>query len=112
MLIYIARSIANGQSIRGIRRTFGVSLYAIYKILKNLKYAHRPKQKQYYTLEVDEFWTFVGSKKQKVWLIYAYHRETGEIVAYAWGKRNTDTARKLRNRLKSLGIRLWRNCNR
>ena len=104
MLIYIARSIANGQSIRGIRRTFGVSLYAIYKILKNLKYAHRPKQKHYDTLEVDEFWTFVGSKKRIVWLIYAYHRETGEIVAYAWGKRNTDTARKLRNRLKSLGI--------
>ena len=63
---------------------------------------HRQKQKYYDTLEVDEFWTFVGSKKRKVWLIYAYHRETGEIVSYAWGKRNIDTARKLRNRLKSL----------
>jgi hypothetical protein len=33
-------------------------------------------------LEVDEFWTYVGNKKNKVWLIYAYHRATGEIVSY------------------------------
>src|SRR5699024_11480689 len=25
------------------------------------------------------------------WLIYAYHRETGEIVAYVWGKRDLAT---------------------
>jgi insertion element IS1 protein InsB len=25
--------------------------------------------------------TFVGHKQNKQWLIYAYHRETGEIVA-------------------------------
>ena len=30
---------------------------------------------------IDEFWTFVGNKKNKQWLIYAYHRETGEIGA-------------------------------
>ena len=42
----------------------------------------------YESLEVDEFWTFVGNKKNKHWLIYAYHRETGEIVAYVWGKRD------------------------
>jgi IS1 family transposase len=46
-------------------------------------------------LEVDEFWTYVGSKKNKVWLIYAYHHDIGEIVAYVWGKRNYKTAKKL-----------------
>ena len=35
-------------------------------------------------LEVDEFWTYVGNKKNKVWLIYAYHRATGEIVTFVW----------------------------
>ncbi len=30
-------------------------------------------------------------KKNKQWLIYAYHRETGEIVAYVWGKRDLAT---------------------
>jgi IS1 family transposase len=32
-------------------------------------------------LEIDEFWTYVGKKANKLWLIYAYHRDTGEIVA-------------------------------
>jgi hypothetical protein len=30
----------------------------------------------------------VGKKNRKVWLIYAYHRETGEIVAFVWGKQD------------------------
>jgi IS1 family transposase len=36
-------------------------------------------------------------------LIYAYHRETGEIVAYVWGQRDIKTVEKLKERLKSLG---------
>jgi IS1 family transposase len=43
-------------------------------------------------------------RKNKVWLIYAYHRESGEIVAYVWGKRDIKTAQKLRQRIKELGI--------
>jgi IS1 family transposase len=46
----------------------------------------------------------VGKKKNKIWLIYAYHRESGEIVAYVWGKRDLKTAKKLRKRLRRLGI--------
>ncbi len=40
----------------------------------------------------------------KVWLIYAYHRATGEIVAWVWGKRNLATARDLRKKITELGI--------
>ena len=46
----------------------------------------------------------MGAKKNKVWLIYADHRETGEIVAYVWGKRNTNTAKMLRKKLDELNI--------
>jgi IS1 family transposase len=46
----------------------------------------------------------VGKKKNKVWLIYAYHRESGDIVAYVWEKRDIKTAKKLRERIKGLGI--------
>jgi IS1 family transposase len=38
-------------------------------------------------------------------LIYAYHRETGEIVTYVWGRRDIKTVEKLKERLKSLGVR-------
>jgi IS1 family transposase len=37
---------------------------------------------------VDEFWTYVGNKGKKYWLIYAYERQSGEMVAYVWGKRD------------------------
>ena len=74
------------------------------KTLTSTKYEIKPARKQYDCLEIDEFWTYVGRKTNKVWLIYAYHRESGEIVAYVWGKRDLKTAQKLRKRLRRLGI--------
>jgi IS1 family transposase len=32
-------------------------------------------------------------------LIYAYHRATGEIVSFVWGKRDLKTAGKLQKKL-------------
>jgi IS1 family transposase len=48
-------------------------------------------------------------KKDKIWLIYTYHRESGEIAASnqrfaVWGKRDLKTVKKLRDRIKRLGI--------
>ena len=53
---------------------------------------------------MDEFWSYVGNKKNKVRLIYAYHRASGEIVAFVWGKRNLKTAKQLRKKLSDLGV--------
>ena len=39
-----------------------------------------------------------------MWLFYAYHCTTGEIVAFVWGRRNAKTARKLCEKLSSLGV--------
>jgi hypothetical protein len=50
-------------------------------------------KKHYASLEIDEFWTFVGSKANKQWLIYAYDREGKEIVAYVLGDRSAKTAK-------------------
>ena len=33
-----------------------------------------------------------------------YDPDTGEIVAYVWGKRNLKTARELRTKLDELGV--------
>ena len=76
----------------------------VLKTLTSTKYQIKPARKHYDCLEIDEFWTYAGRKTNKIWLIYAYHRETGEIVAYVWGKRDLKTAEKLRERLKQLGI--------
>jgi hypothetical protein len=60
----------------GIRDIGAVPQISITKVLKVLKSTDRikPKQSHYDCLETDEFWTYVGKKKNKVWLIYTYHR--------------------------------------
>ena len=97
--------LVRGNGIRDISTILKISVGKVLKTLCSSRYEIRPKKKRYDTLEVDEFWTYVGRKTNKVWLIYAYHRESGEIVAYVWGKRELKTAVKLRKRLKRLGIR-------
>ncbi|MDR2792233.1 MAG: hypothetical protein LBB61_01020 [Treponema sp.] len=64
----------------------------------------KPKKTRYDRLETDECWIYRGGKKNKVWLIYAYQRRSGEITAYVWGKRNLKTARKLKKRIRRLWI--------
>ena len=74
------------------------------KVLGSAEYQIQPQRRHYDRLEADEFWTYVGRKTNKVWLIYAYHRGSGERVAYAWGKRDLETAEKLRDELERQGI--------
>jgi IS1 family transposase len=42
-----------------------------------------------------------GKKRNKIWLIYAYHRGSGEIVAFVWGKRDIKTTQNLRKKDKT-----------
>jgi IS1 family transposase len=55
-------------------------------------------------LEVDEFWTYVGKKSNKVWLVYAYQRETGDIGAFVWGKRDLKTTGALKKKLSDFEV--------
>jgi len=96
--------LVRGIGIRDISTILNISIKKVLKTLISGCYKIIPEKKQYDTLEIDEFWTYVGRKTNKIWLIYAYHRETNEIVTYVWGKRNLKTAIKLRKRLKRLGI--------
>jgi IS1 family transposase/transposase-like protein len=96
--------LVRGNGIRDISAILGVSVKKVLKTLVSTRYELTPKMKHYDRLEIDEFWTYVGKKENRVWLIYAYHRESGEIVSFVWGKRDLKTAEKLRRRLKRLGI--------
>ena len=96
--------IVRGNSVRDIAAILNISLRKVLQVLISACYQIKPKKNQYDCLEIDEFWTYVGRKTNNIWLIYAYHRESGEIVAYVWGKRDLKTAQKLRKRLRRLGI--------
>jgi len=101
---FIKTMLVRGCGVRDVAALLGISAWKVLKTLAASKYALKPKRKRYDCLEVDEFWTYVGRKKNRKWLIYAYHRETGEIVAYVWGKRDLKTARRLRRRLEEYGV--------
>jgi IS1 family transposase len=96
--------LVRGAGIRDISAILKISVTKVLKVLTSGIYTIQPKKKRYNRLEIDEFWTYIGEKKNKVWLIYAYHRESGEIAGYVWGKRDLKTAQKLRKRLIRLGI--------
>jgi hypothetical protein len=90
--------------IRDIAAIEKISVKKVLSVLVHSRHLIQPKWQYYGCLEVDEFWTYVGKKSRKVWLIYAYHRETGEIVAFVWGKRDLQTARKLKKKLSDSGV--------
>ncbi len=50
-------------------------------------------------LELDELWSFVGSKANPRWLWIALCRQTRQVVAYFIGDRSADSARALRQRI-------------
>ena len=96
--------LVRGLGIRDIAEIEKISIRKVLSVLVNSNRIISAKQSHYSQLEVDEFWTYVGKKSNKVWLIYAYYRESGEIVSYVWGKGNLTTARKLRKKLISIRI--------
>jgi hypothetical protein len=72
-----------GSGIRDISFILCISIKKVLKILTTSIYHVTPKRKRRYdALEIDEFWTYVESKKNKLWLIAdlqsdAYHRASG-----------------------------------
>jgi IS1 family transposase len=92
-------------SLRGLARIFGVSRKAITTWLKKAIRALPPFQSSVSAsqlgdvLELDEVWSFVANKQQKVWLWLALCRRTRQIVAYTLGDRSTQTCQELYNKL-------------
>jgi hypothetical protein len=82
--------LVQGIGIRDIRTLLKISITKVLNVLTSTHYTIIPQFSLYDCLEIDEFWTYV--------------RESGEIVGYVWGKRDRETAEKLRNQLKRLGI--------
>lgn len=54
--------------------------------------------------EVDEMWSFVGSKNQQRWLWHALDHATGKILAYVFDDRKDAAFLKLKTLLKPFGI--------
>ena len=75
----LKRMFVRGMGIRDIAQVEQISIGKVLNSLRKSKVAPRPKRSHYDELEVDEFWSYVGEKFNKVWLIYAYHRASGGL---------------------------------
>ena len=65
-----------------------------------------PKKKGRLTIECDEMWSFVGNKKNKVWIWLAIDRDTREIIGVYVGSRDRVGAQALWNSLPPI----YRQC--
>jgi len=110
----------NGSGVRDIVRVLGVSSTTVVEVLKtkapavkqvNAKLLHTldPAQvdiilRQVEQAEMDEMWSFVGSKRQPRWLWHAIDHQTGQSVAYVFGAREDATFLALQALLAPFGI--------
>ena len=58
----------------------------------------------HYTAEVDEFWSYVGSKDNQRWTWYAMDKSSGIILACVHGRRTDKSFEKLLDLLKDTPI--------
>jgi insertion element IS1 protein InsB len=54
--------------------------------------------------EMDEMWSFVGSKSQQRWLWHAIDHHTGQVLAYVLGAREDHSFLELKALLEPFGI--------
>ncbi|PHM38430.1 transposase [Xenorhabdus mauleonii] len=57
--------------------------------------------------ELDEQWSFVGNKKQRHWLWYAFDTKRKQVIAHVFGSRTDATCPKLLNLLMPFSIRFF-----
>ena len=68
--------LVRGCSIADIVVIEKVSKYKVLSVLVKSAHQIKPKKRYYRRIQVDEFRTYVGHKKNKVWLVYAYDPDT------------------------------------
>lgn len=54
--------------------------------------------------ELDEMWSFVGSKKQQRWLWHAINHQSRQILAYVLADHKDDAFKQLKSLLEPFGI--------
>ena len=112
----VAKMLISNCGLRDITFITGVHRQTTLKILEEkvqqLSFKHW--QSRYDLVQIDELYSpaspaggFVGSKKNKQWLIYAYAPETDEVLAWQWGDRSIETVELLYKQLDELHIELF-----
>ncbi|MBN3048963.1 IS1 family transposase [Pectobacterium brasiliense] len=97
---HITEMAFNGAGVRDTARTLKVGINTVILTFKKLapkRITSSPVAHADVALvcELDEQWSFVGSKACQHWLWYAYNTKTGGVLAYKFGPRTDETCREL-----------------
>jgi IS1 family transposase/transposase-like protein len=104
----VSRMLIRGSGIRDISDVLRISTGCVLRVLLSyLNVELKPKYRFYHQVQVDELYSFVQSKKKKVWILYAYCAQTNEILALTMGKRSKKTVKDLYKRLKDIQVNFW-----
>jgi insertion element IS1 protein InsB len=78
-----------GCGIRSIGRLLGISATSVLRKIAIISASvGEPLIKENQVFEMDELYSFVGSKAKKIWIIYAINRSTGEVAGFSVGCRS------------------------
>ena len=96
----------NGSGVRDIARVLLVSLNTILKTLRQASIEVRDPEvpSRVLDLEIDEFWSFVGAKKQQRWTWYGFDRQRRKVVASVNDRRTDATCKRLLKKLEGCQI--------
>ena len=106
--VLITRMLTRGSGIRDIADVLRISTGCVLRVLLSfMNIELKPKYGYYHQVQVDELYSFVGSKKKKVWILYAYCAQTKEILSLTMGKRSRKTVKDLFKRMKNIEVDFW-----
>ncbi|MCI3938909.1 IS1 family transposase [Chryseobacterium aahli] len=90
--IKIIRLTKEGMGIRSIARFLRISTTTLLKRIINISDCIRPPSgNSNKTYEVDELRTYIGNKKQIIWLVYALEKDSKNVICFNLGKRSNET---------------------
>lgn len=88
----IIRLTKEGMGIRSISRFLRISTTTLFKRIINISDCIQPPSVNYNKIyEVDELRTYIGNKKQIIWLVYALEKESKNVICFNLGKRTNET---------------------
>ena len=102
----IIKMLVHGSGITDIANVLGVSKGCVLRTLLKTgeQIILKSSKKHFHKVQIDELHSFVGKRKKKVWIIYAYDAETDEIIAVTAGKRSKKQVKDLFKRLEGITI--------
>ncbi|MEG1024670.1 MAG: IS1 family transposase [Flavobacterium sp.] len=88
--------LTEGLGIRSIARILQISVSTLLKrIIAISNRVRLPVMTQESSYEIDELCTFVKCKSKRIWIVYAFERETKNIVGFNVGSRTNLTLKKV-----------------